>query len=719
MRLTTHTILRLLLLTFVVIIAILVLLNLYFEDFGLGESFWNDLSVFHGRLLTVAQVTAVVLLLLVGWMLVIWAGLLLNYLSSDKDNITVLPFETAPGEDKLNGRAIADAFTSEWLNIARIHSRPIGKVRSESGIAIPREFGVSALNPELANNIATVGAGQTTVSVGQLLVALRRMWPGTKGTTLGGGLQRYDKLVSNTMRVQEGTSVHAWQISREIGSESEISGLVRDLTFKVLQAMTMASERTPDSQYIAGLETAKSVTVAAPIWEAFKYFTDALDAYQRYGLTMSDEELEKARENIVKTAQTQPGYSTIAGLSYALGLEYEVKDDSKALELLRLAARSGTDSKDVPLSEVLALQGWLLIKDGSAYNVSEAKSLLRQAIDSAPKFSFAYFILGFAHDLEENFDEAIEAHGKAIEFYSSEENREYNLGWIGRSQGIVVSANLLYALGNYDEAKRRYQMAIDEADHSEFDPPPLLMSDLLAGSGDFSGALDMCDKAAEDYGNSRHDPESRRQVLARVFVSKASICMMLDDYGEAYRLLQTARDLDPENYVAWQETGVIKDRERLYEDAIDLYEKARDRAPDEALVHTSLASVYRKISRTDGFSNEVARARELLDKGIEDPYNRACLEAVCGNVDKALKALKVAIERKHVHPAWVHRDPDLDFIRNEKGYKDLMRHYRDQIGAPGVEPQPHIGALSKIKDWSRRAKVHAQEIVGHIVGQSC
>jgi hypothetical protein len=64
----------------------------------------------------------------------------------------------------------------------------------------------------------------------------------------------------------------------------------------------------------------------------------------------------------------------------------------------------------------------------------------------------------------------------------------------------------------------------------------------------------------------------------------------------------------------------------------------------------------------------------LLD-GEENEYNRACLEAICGNSDRALDLLEIALKNKQTYATWVRRDPDLDFIRSDSRFTALLAEY--------------------------------------------
>jgi len=111
----------------------------------------------------------IVLLLMLVALLVAWAMLLIYWLSKGSKEIKVLPFETAGGEEKYSGRALADLFLAEWRRIHFYHSPERGffgidseQLPASSDRLAPRSDRIS----RDIGNVATAGVGQTRVSVG-------------------------------------------------------------------------------------------------------------------------------------------------------------------------------------------------------------------------------------------------------------------------------------------------------------------------------------------------------------------------------------------------------------------------------------------------------------------------------------------------------------------------------------------------------------------------
>jgi Flp pilus assembly protein TadD len=183
---------------------------------------------------------------------------------------------------------------------------------------------------------------------------------------------------------------------------------------------------------------------------------------------------------------------------------------------------------------------------------------------------------------------------------------------------------------------------------------------------------------------------------------------------EALTAVRRAIDLDPNSFIAYWILGRIyreTDRDR---DAIDPFQKVVALNRDFYAVHMDLRSVYERLGDTESYNTAVGQELEVypryLAKFPEDPrahifyavalaragrieegkleaekaielnptdplmmYNVACFYAQIGEVALALDSLKNALDAGMADYEWIKRDPDLDRIRNEPAFGDLMR----------------------------------------------
>jgi hypothetical protein len=72
------------------------------------------------------------------------------------------------------------------------------------------------------------------------------------------------------------------------------------------------------------------------------------------------------------------------------------------------------------------------------------------------------------------------------------------------------------------------------------------------------------------------------------------------------------------------------------------------------------------------------KAREHIEKARamqpeeESDYNNACLEAICGNYDRALELLEVALQTKQTYVTWAQHDPDFFSLHNDQRFQTLL-----------------------------------------------
>lgn len=78
----------------------------------------------------------------------------------------------------------------------------------------------------------------------------------------------------------------------------------------------------------------------------------------------------------------------------------------------------------------------------------------------------------------------------------------------------------------------------------------------------------------------------------------------------------------------------------------------------------------KKIGRADESAKFAVQARALIKS--DDWYNVACLESVCGNMDAAIENLRRVAEDKEFDCAWAKRDPDLEWIRADPRFKEVV-----------------------------------------------
>ncbi len=145
-------------------------------------------------------------------------------------------------------------------------------------------------------------------------------------------------------------------------------------------------------------------------------------------------------------------------------------------------------------------------------------------------------------------------------------------------------------------------------------------------------------------------------------------------YKEALMAYQQAIANDPSRALYHHHLALVYASEGRMEDAIDALQHVIELDPDHGLAHAALGGYYRKMGLEELAQKHVGKAmKSIFDS--ENEYNRACLAAICGDTDQALRLLRVALQNKQTYVDWILRDPDLDFIRQDPRFKQLISDY--------------------------------------------
>ena len=145
-------------------------------------------------------------------------------------------------------------------------------------------------------------------------------------------------------------------------------------------------------------------------------------------------------------------------------------------------------------------------------------------------------------------------------------------------------------------------------------------------------------------------------------------------YKDAIQAFQTAIQLNPVNPNNHYLLGLVYAAEKKHHEAVKAFEKVLEIDHSNSQAHASLASQYRLLGMEDSAQMHIEKARSLQPEEETD-YNRACLEALCGNNERAFELLTVALETKQTYVNWVRNDPDFDGLRNDNRFKTLLMNF--------------------------------------------
>lgn len=147
-------------------------------------------------------------------------------------------------------------------------------------------------------------------------------------------------------------------------------------------------------------------------------------------------------------------------------------------------------------------------------------------------------------------------------------------------------------------------------------------------------------------------------------------------YREAAAAYEEALLLEVENPSFNYHLGLVYAATERHEEALGLFKRVIKFEPRNGLAHATLSGCYRRLGLDE-------LARHHLQKAIflnntfqdENEYNRACFESICGNTDRALEYLELALQSHQPYTEWAIHDPDLDFIRNDSRFAALIARH--------------------------------------------
>ena len=120
---------------------------------------------------------------------------------------------------------------------------------------------------------------------------------------------------------------------------------------------------------------------------------------------------------------------------------------------------------------------------------------------------------------------------------------------------------------------------------------------------------------------------------------------------------------------------LVFQRNTVWRDNFVLIKDIASKSPESAVIHYNMGVTY----DDKGMFNDAIKEYELsikLNPQLPDPYyNIACIYSKQGNVEDALKALKWALAHGF-NPELLKTDPDLDPIRKEPGFIELVERMK-------------------------------------------
>lgn len=149
-------------------------------------------------------------------------------------------------------------------------------------------------------------------------------------------------------------------------------------------------------------------------------------------------------------------------------------------------------------------------------------------------------------------------------------------------------------------------------------------------------------------------------------------------YDLAMNQLRTTIALDASLWVAHDELGWLYEEQHDFPRAIAEFEKARKLEPNVAEPLASLGRAFALSGQAEKARQVLTQLENMRDKIHVTPYNVASIYAALGDKEEALAQLQKAYEERSFYLTWLAVDPQLDSLRSDPRFQDLLR----RLGLP-------------------------------------
>ena len=119
--------------------------------------------------------------------------------------------------------------------------------------------------------------------------------------------------------------------------------------------------------------------------------------------------------------------------------------------------------------------------------------------------------------------------------------------------------------------------------------------------------------------------------------------------------------------------GEKENYQKILHAGLEAYERYLSRHPDDARGHMYFATDLAQVGRKEEAKIQAAKAIELSPDDPLMHYNAACFYSQMGEKPMAFQSLRTAIDAGYENYEWLQRDTNLDPIREEPEYAELMK----------------------------------------------
>jgi TolB-like protein/Flp pilus assembly protein TadD len=162
-------------------------------------------------------------------------------------------------------------------------------------------------------------------------------------------------------------------------------------------------------------------------------------------------------------------------------------------------------------------------------------------------------------------------------------------------------------------------------------------------------------------------------ILGRIYLTT-------DKDKDAVEPMKKVIELNPDFYTAYSDLRLIYERlgekqkqDELLDQTINFYNRYLEQNPDDGRARIFFAQVLVILERIEEAKRETTMALELSPNDNVMLYNAACVYSRINEKKTAINTLRTIVASGFEHYEWIKRDPDLENIRKEPEYVELMK----------------------------------------------
>jgi len=150
----------------------------------------------------------------------------------------------------------------------------------------------------------------------------------------------------------------------------------------------------------------------------------------------------------------------------------------------------------------------------------------------------------------------------------------------------------------------------------------------------------------------------------------------VNDYENADRILRELLQRSPNNVMGWAAFGDLALCRSEFKDAESRYRNALIFQPEAVQVHQKIGNLLILLGRIDEARSSYLQI-EKLNRGNDASaaYQLAKVEAIAGDISASIKWLGTSLERGYNDFAGIMADEELNLLRSDARYADLVKKY--------------------------------------------